>query len=77
MAEMADLEKKYDYTVEIDDGTEYVHLYFANVIDFESPSFLRFDPTYELAKDLEREVDGETVIVPYGRVIRVIKRKPD
>ncbi len=77
MTEMAELEKEYEYTIEFDDGTEFVHLYFANVIDIESPSFLRFDPTYELSNQVERKVGGETVLVPYARVIRVIKRKPD
>ncbi len=78
MVEIAELENEYEYTIEIDDGEEYVHLYFADVIDIENPSFVRFDPTYELAKDVERKVTGETVLVPYSRVIRVIKRKePD
>ncbi len=77
MAEMAELEKEFEYTIEIDDGTEYVHLYFADVIDIESPSFLRFDPTYELSHEIERKVTGEAVLVPYSRIIRVIKRKPE
>ena len=78
MADLAELEKNYEYTIEFDDGTEYVHLYFAKVVDLESPSILRFDPQYELGKDVEREVTGETVMIPYDKVIRIIKRKePD
>ncbi len=78
MAEISALEEEYEYTIEFDDGTEYVHLYFANIIDFENPAFLRFDPTYELSKEIEREVKGETVMLPYDKVIRVVKRKePD
>ncbi len=78
MVEIADLEKEYEYTIEIDDGTEYVHLYFANVIDTENPSFLRFDPVYELGNEVERPVNGETLTIPYARIIKVVKRKePD
>jgi hypothetical protein len=78
MAEIPALEERYDYTIEFDDGTEYVHLYFADIIDFESPAYIRFDPTYELSKEIEREVKGETVMIPYDKVIRVVKRKePD
>lgn len=78
MVELAELEAKYDYTVEFDDGTEYVHIYFASVIDFESPSFLRFDPVYELGNGIEKEVRDVTVMIPYEKVFRIIKRKePD
>ena len=76
MVELAALEEEYEYTIEFDDGSEYVHLYFADVIDIESPAFLRFDPKFELGKEIEREVSGETVMIPYGNVIRLIKRKP-
>jgi len=77
MVEVSALEEQYDYTIEFDDGSEFVHLYFANIIDLENPSFLRFDPLYEVGKDIEREVTGESVIIPYARVLRVVKRKPE
>ncbi len=77
LAELTELEKEYEYTIEFDDGTEYVHLYFANVIDIENVSFVRFDPLYELGKEIEREITNETVIVPYSKVLRIVKRKPE
>ncbi len=76
MAEISDLEKEYDYTIEYDDGSEFVHLYFANILDFESPAYVRFDPLYELGDKVDRKVEDETVMIPYGRLIRIIKRKP-
>ena len=78
MTELAKLESEYEYTIEFDDGSEFIHLYFANVIDTENPSVLRFEPQYELGKELERKVSGETVMIPYSRVLRIIKRtEPD
>jgi hypothetical protein len=78
MVEIPALEAKYGYTIEYDDGTEYVHLYFADIITLENPSFIRFDPLYEVSKELERDVSGVTVLLPYSRVIRIVKRKePD
>ena len=77
MVEVADLENEYDYTVEFDDGTEYAHLYFANIVDMDNPSYVRFDPLYELGKDVERQVVGETVMIPYSKVLKITKRKPD
>lgn len=76
MVDQAELEKLYEYTIEFDDGTEFVHLYFAKIINFEKEAFVRFDPVYELSNDLDREVDGETIFLPFNRVIRIIKRKP-
>ena len=76
MAEVEELEKQYEYTIEFDDGTEYVHLYFADIVDFENQAYVRFDPTYELSNEIERKVEGENVIIPYGKVIRIVKRKP-
>lgn len=77
VAELSELEKEYDYTIEYDDGSEFVHIFFANVIDFENPSYIRFDPVYEWAKDVDREVEGETVVIPFLRILRIVKRKPD
>ena len=77
MAEIAELEKEYEYTVEFDDGSEFVHLYFAHVIDFESPSYVRFDPLYEMGKEVDGKVNGQTVMIPYDKVLRIIKRNPD
>ena len=78
MADVSELEKKYEYTIEFDDGTEDFHLYFANLIDLENPAFVRFDPTYELGEDIEREVANESVLIPFSRVLRIVKRKePD
>ena len=77
MTELSELEKDYDYTIEFDDESDYVHYYFANVIDFENPSYVRFDPLYEVGRDIERAVEGETVLIPYEKVLRIVKRKPD
>ncbi len=74
MVEISDLEKDFAYTIEFDDGTEFVHLYFAQVIDIENTSFVRFEPLYELGKDVERKISGETVIIPYSKLIRIVKR---
>lgn len=77
MVDIADLEKEYEYTIEFDDASEYVHLYFAHIVDFENPAYIRFDPMYELGKDVDRKVEGETVMIPYSKLLRIIKRKPD
>jgi hypothetical protein len=76
MVELSELEKEYEYTIEFDDQSEYIHFYFADIIDFESPAYIRFDPTYEVGKDVERKVEGETVMIPYEKVLRIVKRKP-
>lgn len=76
MTELAELEREYEYTIEFDDQSEYVHFYFANIIDFGNPAYVRFDPTYEVGKDIERTVEGETVMLPYDKVLRIVKRKP-
>lgn len=78
MAERQELERQFEYTIEFDDGTDDVHLYFTNKLDIENPAFVRFDPLYELGNVIDREVGGLTVIIPYIRVLRIIKRKePD
>jgi len=77
MVEISELEEEYEYTVEFDDGSEFVHLYFTDVVDIDNTSFIRFDPLFEVGKDIERKVSGETVMIPYSRVLRVIKRKPE
>jgi hypothetical protein len=78
VSEIEDLAKGYSYMIEYDDGTEFVHLYFTNGLDMDNPSFLRFDPLYELGKGVERKVVDESVIIPYARVIRIVKRlEPD
>jgi hypothetical protein len=77
VVELSELEKEYDYTIEYDDGSEYIHMYFANVIDVENPSYVRFDPAYEVGEDIERKVEGETVVIPYGKLLRIVKRKPE
>ena len=78
MAERDELERQFEYTIEFDDGTENVHLYFANKLDTENPAFVRFDPLYELGEGVDRGVDGVTAINPYIRVLRISKRKePD
>ena len=76
MVDQSELEQMYEYTIQFDDGTEFVHLYIAHVIDYEKEAFVRFDPAYEMTNDVEREVTGETIFLPFSRVIRIIKRKP-
>jgi len=75
MAERSALRKEFSYEIEIDDGTDYSHYYYANVVDTENPAFLRFDPLYELGQDVDGPLDQQTVMIPYIRVVRVIKRK--
>ena len=75
MAERDELERQFEYSIEFDDGTENVHLYFANMLDTEIQAFVRFDPLHELGEGIDREVEGVTVIIPYIRVLRITKRK--
>lgn len=77
MTELSELEKEYDYTIEFDDQSDYVHYYFANVIDFENPSFVKFDPLYEWGQDVDRKLEGMTVMLPYEKILRIVKRKPE
>lgn len=78
LADRAELEQEFEYTIESDDGTDNAHLYFADKIDLDHPAFVRFDPLYELAEGIDRRVGGETVVIPYIRVLRITKRKePD
>ncbi len=74
MVDKTELEREYEYTVETDDGTSHVHLYYAKSIDTDNPSCLKFNPVYESGDGVERKVESETMLVPYIRVIRVIKR---
>ena len=75
MAERSTLQQEFGYEIEFDDGTEYSHFYYANVIDTENPSYLRFDPLYELSHDLDTAQDQQTVMIPYIRIVRILKRK--
>jgi len=75
MAERSTLQQEFSYEVEFDDGTDYSHYYYANVIDTENPSFLRFDPLYELGHDVDGAIGQTTVMIPYIRIVRIIKRK--
>jgi len=75
MAERSTLQQEFGYEIEFDDGTEYSHFYYANVIDTENPSYLRFDPLYELSHDLDTALDQQTVMIPYIRIVRILKRK--
>jgi len=77
VTELSELEKEYDYTIEFDDQSDYVHYYFANVIDFENPSFVKFDPLYECGQDVNRKLEGMTVMLPYEKILRIVKRKPE
>ena len=75
MAERSTLQQEFGYEIEFDDGTEYSHYYYSNIVDTEHPSFLRFDPLYEFGHDIDRAVDQLTVMIPYIRVVKVLKRK--
>jgi len=75
MAERNTLQQEFGYEIEFDDGTDYSHFYYANVIDTEHQSLLRFDPLYELGHEIEGALDQKTVMIPYIRVVRVIKQK--
>jgi len=75
MAERSTLQQEFGYEIEFDDGTEYSHFYYANVIDTENPSYLRFDPLYELSHDIDTTLDQLTVMIPYIRIVRILKRK--
>jgi hypothetical protein len=75
MAERTALQEEYAYEVEIDDGTDYAHYFYTNKLDSDNPSFLRFDPLYELAHEIDQAVSGQTLLLPYFRVVKIIKRK--
>jgi len=75
MAERGALQQEYAYEIELDDGTDYVHYYYTNKIDSDNPSLLRFDPLYELAHEIDNAVSGQTLLLPYFRVVKIIKRK--
>ena len=75
MVERSALLDEYGYEIEIDDGTDYLHFYYTNIIDTENPNLLRFDPLYELGHDIDRKLSGQTVMIPYVRVMKVSKKK--
>jgi len=75
MVERSTLQEEYAYEIEFDDGTDYLHYYYANKIDTDNPSFLRFDPLYELGQDIDHAVSGQSLLLPYFRIVKVIKRK--
>ena len=75
MVERSTLQDRYEYEIEIDDGTDYLHFYYTNSIDTGNPSLLRFDPLYELGHDIDRELSTQTLMVPYLRVMKVSKKK--
>ena len=77
MTERSTLQQEFGYEIEFDDGTDFSHFYYANIIDTEHPSFLRFDPLYELGNDIDEARDQQTVMIPYIRVVKIIKRKED
>jgi len=75
MAERSTLQQEFGYEIEFDDGTDYSHFYYANIIDTENPSYLRFDPLYELGNEIDTALDQQTVMIPYIRIVRILKRK--
>ena len=75
MAERSTLQQEFSYEVEFDDGTDYLHYYYANKVDTDNPSFLRFDPLYELGQDIDHAVSGQTLLLPYFRIVKIIKRR--
>ena len=75
MAERTALQEEYSYEIEYDDGTDYAHYFYANKIDSDNPSLLRFDPLYELGHEIDHAVSGQTLLLPYFRIVKVIKRK--
>ncbi len=78
MVERTELENEYEYTIETDDNTDHVHLYYTHSIDLDNPACLKFDPLYESADGVEGQVSSKTVMIPYIRVLRIIKRiEPD
>jgi hypothetical protein len=75
MVERSTLQEEYAYEIEFDDGTDYLHYYYTNKIDTDNPSFLRFDPLYELGQDIDQAVSGQALLLPYFRIVKIIKRK--
>jgi len=75
MVERSTLQEEYSYEIEFDDGTDYLHYYYANKIDTDNPAFLRFDPLYELGEDTDHAVSRQTLLLPYFRIVKIIKRK--
>ena len=75
MAERSTLQQEYAYEIEFDDGTDFSHFYYANLVDSDNPSFLKFDPLYELGHDIDTVLSEKTVMIPYIRVVKVTKKK--
>jgi uncharacterized protein (UPF0248 family) len=75
MVERSTLQEEYAYEIEIDDGTDYLHYYYTNKMDTDNPSFLRFDPLYELGEEIDHAVSGQTLMIPYFRIVKIIKRR--
>ena len=75
MADRSALQHEYAYEIEFDDGTDFSHFYYANLVDADNPSFLRFDPLYELGHDIDTAITERTVMIPYIRVVKVLKKK--
>ena len=75
MAERSALQEEYSYEIEFDDGTDYAHYFYADKIDTENTSFLRFDPLYEFGHEIDQAVSRQTLLLPYFRIVKIIKRK--
>jgi len=78
MVEVEDSEVDYQYQIQADDGTEEPRFYYANSIDTDHEAFVKFDPQFEVDKEGKGEVENQTVIIPYARIISIVRqRKPD
>jgi uncharacterized protein (UPF0248 family) len=44
-------------------------------MDTENSAFLRFDPLYELGQEIDRPISGQTLMIPYFRIVKIMKRK--
>ena len=74
MVDKKELRKKFEYEIDLDDDPNYIHIYYANsVADKVNPNVIQFDPLYEISHEWKGEVKGDTVIVPYSKVSRIIR----
>jgi hypothetical protein len=78
MTDSNELGIKYQYEIEYDDGSGKNHFYYADSIDTDHPAFVMFKPLYEVDKEGEGEIENLTVMVPYSRVVEILRRRrPD
>ena len=78
MADPEDLEIKYQYEIEFLDATGKSRFYYTDSIDTDNPGYVLFKPLYVVDNQGRDEVENLTVMVPYARVVEILRRRrPD